>query len=75
MIATLRYTLPDEEYEHQAAMEGQKARCVLHDLAEAIRSRLKFGFDGAIKTPEQAYEDIRAVLYDACDGQSISLDW
>ena len=42
-IATLRYTLPDEEPEHRAALQGREAKRVLWDIDQRLRAVLKHG--------------------------------
>lgn len=42
-IATLRYTLPEEQAEFDAARQGQAARSVLWDIDQHCRSLLKHG--------------------------------
>lgn len=41
--ATLRYTLPDEQAEYDAARTGSAARAVLWDIDQHCRSLLKYG--------------------------------
>ena len=42
-IATLRYTLPDEQAEYDAARQGAEARSILWDIDQRLRSLLKYG--------------------------------
>lgn len=59
-IATLRYTLPEEQAEFDAARQGQAARSVLWDIDQHCRSLLKHGEP----TKEQASlaEEIRQMI-------------
>ena len=41
--ATLTYTLPDEESEHRAALEGSAARLLIWDIDQHCRSVVKHG--------------------------------
>jgi hypothetical protein len=75
MKATLTFHLPDDEYEYRAASEGQRARCVLHDVAEAIRRKTKYSSAEDSNDTVDAYEAIRRLFYDACDEHGIMLDW
>ncbi len=42
-IATLTYTLPDEQAEYDAAREGQAARSLIWQIDQHCRSLLKHG--------------------------------
>lgn len=42
-IATLRYTLPDEQSEFDAAREGAAARALLWQIDQHCRSVMKYG--------------------------------
>lgn len=43
MIATLRFTLPDEQAEFDAARQGSEAKRVLWEIDQRLRSLLKHG--------------------------------
>jgi len=59
-IVTLRYTLPDEQAEYDAARLGSEAMQVLWQIDQRLRSLLKHGEP----TTEQAElaEEIRAMI-------------
>jgi hypothetical protein len=59
-VATLRYRLPDEQGEFDAARLGSQALLVLWEIDQKCRSLLKHGDP----TPEQARlaQDIRAMI-------------
>jgi len=59
-IVTLRYTLPDEQGEYDAARLGSEAMQVLWQIDQRLRSLLKHGEP----TTEQAElaEEIRAMI-------------
>ena len=42
-IATLTFSLPDEEYEFKAAQQGREAKSILWDIDQRLRSLLKHG--------------------------------
>ena len=42
-IATLRFRLPDEQSEFDAARQGSEARAVLGEIDQRCRSLLKYG--------------------------------
>ena len=60
MIVTLRFTLPDEQGEFDAARLGREALIALWEIDQHCRSILKHGEP----TPEQAAlaEEIRAMI-------------
>ena len=59
-IATLRFTLPEEEVEFRTATQGRAAKSTLWDIDQRLRSLLKHGEP----TPEerQLAEEIRAMI-------------
>ncbi len=75
MIAKLEFNLPDDSDEHRAAFEGMRARLALHDVAEQLRERIKYGIPSNVKTIEDAYQGIREMFYDVLDQHDISLEW
>ena len=42
-IATLTFTLPDEEVEHRAALQGLAAKSALWEIDQRLRGLLKHG--------------------------------
>jgi hypothetical protein len=66
--ATLTYTLPDEESEHRAALEGSAARLLLWDIDQHCRSVMKHG-DPHPETRRLA-EAIRRMIHEA-DGVTL----
>lgn len=62
-IATLRFTLPDEQHEFDAARCGAEAKRVLWDIDQRLRSLLKHG-DPSDETAELA-EEIRGMIRDS----------
>lgn len=59
-IATLRFNLPEEESEFNAANQGRLAKVALWDIDQKLRSLLKHGEP----TPAQAVlaEEIRGMI-------------
>lgn len=43
MRATLTFSLPDEEPEHRAALQGREAKRVLWEIDQRLRAVLKHG--------------------------------
>jgi hypothetical protein len=64
--ATLRYTLPDEQAEFDAARTGAEARRVLWDIDQHCRSILKHS-DPSAETAALA-EEIRRMIADSPEG-------
>jgi hypothetical protein len=51
MKAVLEFSLPEEQHEHQVALDGWKWRAVVSDVADKLRSALKYDDD---LTPESS---------------------
>ena len=64
--AILRYRLPDEQHEFDAAMQGQRARGILWDIDQHCRKLLKYGepSEGQIELAEQIRGMIPAEMLD-----------
>ena len=60
---TLRYTLPDEQAEFDAAREGGAARSLLWEIDQRCRSILKYG-EPSGETGQLA-EEIRGMIREA----------
>lgn len=63
---TIRYTLPDEQAEYDAARQGAEAKSVLWDIDQRLRSLLKHGEPGkeAARLAEQIRDMIPPELLD-----------
>lgn len=59
-IATLRYSLPDEQADFDAAREGQAARSLLWEIDQRCRSLLKHG--EPTSETRQLAEEIRGMI-------------
>jgi hypothetical protein len=60
---TLRYRLPDEQAEYDAARQGAEAKSVLWDIDQRLRSLLKHGEPG--KEAAALAEEIRRMIWDS----------
>lgn len=60
---TIRYTLPDEQAEYDAARQGAEAKSVLWDIDQRLRSLLKHGEPG--KEAAALAEEIRRMIWDS----------
>ena len=45
MTATLTFNLPEDQHEHQLALDGWKWKAVVSDIAEKLRTHLKHDDD------------------------------
>ena len=57
---TIRYTLPDEQAEYDAARQGAEAKSVLWDIDQRCRSLLKHGEAG--REAARLAEEIREMI-------------
>ena len=57
---TIRYTLPDEQAEYDAARQGAEAKSVLWDIDQRLRSLLKHGEPG--REAARLAEEIREMI-------------
>lgn len=64
-IATLRYRLPDEQAEFDAARQGSEARRVIWEIDQRCRSLLKHG-EPSDETARLA-EEIRQMIRDSSE--------
>ena len=74
MQAILEFELPDEERDFRDAVDGTDASAALRELSELLRSRIKYGIPDTVKTPDDAYEEIRAEFFQILDAHLLTLD-
>lgn len=70
--ATLSYTLPEEEGDFRAAMQGRDAQLVLSSFDMYLRNRIKHG-----DLPDAVHEALQAArdeLRGMCEEHRVSLD-
>lgn len=60
MKAVLEFNLPNDDYAHQAALRGADYHTALLELAEYLRSRLKYA--ELSKEARQELEEVRCLL-------------
>jgi len=41
--AILEFNLPEEEYEHQAALDGMESKGIIQEFDNYLRSQIKYG--------------------------------
>jgi hypothetical protein len=74
MLATLEFDLPDDDSDFHDAIEGTDARQCIHELAELLRSRYKYGKPTDVTTPDEAYAEVRAEFFTILEAHNINLD-
>lgn len=72
--ATLEYTLPDEESEFRAALQGMSAKLVLWSFDTYLRNRLKYCDDSMTQETHDALQAARDELRSMCEEHHVSLD-
>ena len=60
MKATLEFNLPEEECEHNDAINGQTWHCIVQSIDEHCRSWLKHGH--SFKTADEAIQAVRDII-------------
>ena len=60
-IATLRYSLPDEQAEYDAARQGSEALALLREIDHRCRSLIKYS-DKASEDARRLAEEIRQMI-------------
>lgn len=58
---TLRYRLPDEQADFDAAMQGSEALALLHEIDQRCRSLVKYN-DDASEDARRLAEEIRQMI-------------
>lgn len=71
-IATLTFSLPDEDYEYRLAVDAWKWRGVVSNMAEEFRRVCKNGHN--FKTADEAIDAMRAALWARINEENLSLD-
>jgi hypothetical protein len=68
----LKFQLPEEECEANLAKAGNKWACIVSEIDGELRRFLKHGHK--FKTPDEALQHIRDVLWDEMQENNLSLD-
>ena len=63
-VITVRYTLPDEQADYDAARLGRDACAALWDIDQRLRSLIKHGSPS--EETERLAEEIRQMIRDTC---------
>lgn len=67
--ATLTFNLPEERSEYHAAAHGQDWKGIVFEMAQYLRSALKYGHEH--KTADAALEAVRDKLWDMCKDEGL----
>ena len=72
MKATLEFNLPEEQHDYRAAIDGWKWRRVVSDIADKLRSALKYDDD---LTPETnaCLEKLREEVFRLLEDHGLNL--
>jgi hypothetical protein len=70
--AVLKFNLPEEQSEHRLALDGWKWRSVVSDIADKLRSALKYD-DGLAPETDAYLEKFREELFQLLEDHSLNL--
>lgn len=73
MKVNIEFELPDDKYDLDSCLNGNKYRSILIGIDNMFRNQIKYNdklSEDALKT----YEDCRAFLYDVLDGYNLRID-
>jgi len=70
MKATLEFNLPEEQEEHQTAIDAQKWKSLMVDFLQEYRNRLKYG--SLSKDATEQIEEIRAWIFERMETDNLS---
>jgi len=72
--AILEFTLPDDQYDFEQAVNAGKYRSVLWDLDQFLRAKTKYASDDTTKEQIEAYYTLRDELHRLMEENNITLD-
>ena len=72
MKAILEFNLPEDESSHKLAVKAPDMYCVLWDIDQWLRGKLKYGDD--FKDADDALEKTREELHDLLQSHGVDLD-
>lgn len=73
MKVNIEFELPDDKYDLDSCLNGNKYRSILIGIDNMFRNQIKYNdklSEDALKT----YQDCRAFLYDVLDGYNLRID-
>lgn len=71
MKAILEFNLPEENFQHKAALQGPDLRLVISTLDNTLRGYLKYGHE--FKNADDVIETIRKDLHENLEDYNINL--
>lgn len=71
--AVLRFKLPEEQEEFTTALNGGKYRCLITDIDDYLRAKLKYG--ELTKTDEKILQEVRDRLHQAMEDNGVAEDF
>ena len=72
MKAVLKFNLPEEQSEHRLALDGWKWRSVVSDIADKLRSALKYDDDLTPET-DACLEKLREEVFRLLEDRGLNL--
>jgi hypothetical protein len=72
MKAVLKFNLPEDQSEHRRALDGWKWRSVVSDIADKLRSALKYN-DGLTLETNAYLEKFREELFQLLEDRGLNL--
>ena len=72
MTATLTFNLPEDQYEHQLALDGWKWKAVVIDIADKLRSALKYE-EGLTPETDAYLEKFREEVFQLIGDRNLNL--
>lgn len=73
MKAVLEFTLPDDEVAFRDAQEGSKAKHVLYELSQYLRTKIKYAPDTQIEVVTDAYEQVSNKLWELVSQENVEI--
>lgn len=70
--ARIEYDLPDESWQYKCANNGTSLFCILTDIDNYLRGKLKYGHE--YKSADDALEDVREELWKLMVEEGVNLD-
>lgn len=79
MEAILKFSLPEEQNEHELAINASKWYVTLWDVDQHLRALLKYGANGGVKmedlkTADEALSSVRDFIHTTMEDQGIRFD-
>ena len=73
MKAILEFTLPEEQHEFDAAINGGGYKAVIWEVYQRLRTVVKYECEGLPPETVAAYEDIRDFLFEELEVRNLDI--